>query len=118
MLVLMTRYSTNEAAAKLGITGAALSRYIKSGKVPPPQIIKTGKASLHVWSDEDIERVRKLLPKIANGRKTRWQREREAEKEKLKQKKRQPRAAQPQHAKTARAGGPKAALPRVKRKKK
>lgn len=68
----MARYSTNEAAAKLGISGKALSRYIQNGKVPPPQIIETGKASLHVWSNEDIEHVRKLLPKIANGRKTRY----------------------------------------------
>ena len=83
----MTRYSTNEAAEKLGITGAALSRYIKAGKVPPPQIVETGRMTLHLWSDEDIERLRKLLPKIANGRKTRWQRERAAKKAKQGKKK-------------------------------
>jgi predicted site-specific integrase-resolvase len=88
----MTRYSTNEAAAKVGITGTALSRYIKTGKVPAPQIIETGKASLHVWSEEDIENLRKLLPKIANGRKTRWQREREAKKKKQTKRKRKDRS--------------------------
>ncbi len=76
----MAGYSTREAAKKLGITGTALSRYIKKGKVPAPQIIETGKASLHVWSEEDIEAVRKLLPKIANGRKTRYQKLREKQK--------------------------------------
>ena len=82
----MTGYSTNEAAVKLGISGKALSRYIQLGKVPAPRIVHTGKASLHVWSDEEIERVRELLPKIANGRKTRYQ--------KLREKKRaQPKAA-------------------------
>lgn len=50
----------------------ALSRYIRDGKVPAPKIIETGKARLHVWSDEDVEHVRKLLPRIANGRKTRY----------------------------------------------
>jgi predicted transcriptional regulator len=75
----MSGYSTREAAKKLGITGTALSRYIRNGKVPAPQIIETGRASLHVWSAADIRRLRKLLPKIANGRKTRWQKEREAQ---------------------------------------
>ncbi len=65
--------STNEAARKLGITGASLSRYIKAGKVPAPKILEVGSASLHAWTEEDIEHVRKLLPKIANGRKTRYQ---------------------------------------------
>jgi predicted site-specific integrase-resolvase len=88
MLQPMTQYSTNEAAEKLGISGVALSRYIKQGKVPPPQMVKTGRMTLHLWSDEDIKRVRKLLPKIANGRKTRWQRERAARKEKQSKSKR------------------------------
>ena len=68
----MTSYSTNQAAKKLGITGAALSRYIKAGKVPAPKVVQTGWKDVHSWTDEDIERLRKLLPKIANGRKTRY----------------------------------------------
>jgi predicted site-specific integrase-resolvase len=76
----MAGYSTNEAAARLGISGKALSRYIQNGKVPPPRIIETGKASLHVWTEEEIEHVRKLLPKIANGRKTRYEKLREKQK--------------------------------------
>ena len=51
---------------------ATLARYIQQGKVPAPTILKVGSASLHAWMEEDIERVRKLLPKIANGRKTRY----------------------------------------------
>jgi predicted DNA-binding transcriptional regulator AlpA len=65
-------YSTRQAAAKLGLTPKTLSRYIAAGKVPAPQIMKVGSASLHGWTDTDIERVRALLPKIANGRKTRY----------------------------------------------
>jgi len=65
--------STREAARKLGLNPKTLSRYIQQGKVPAPTILKVGSASLHAWTEEDIERVRKLLPKIANGRKTRYQ---------------------------------------------
>ncbi len=50
-----------------------LGRYIKAGKVPAPKILDVGSTSLHAWTEEEIEQVRKLLPKIANGRKTRYQ---------------------------------------------
>lgn len=66
----MKTYSTNDAAKRLGITGAALSKYIKAGKVPEPNVVQVGRMKLHSWTDEDIERARELLPKIANGRKT------------------------------------------------
>jgi predicted DNA-binding transcriptional regulator AlpA len=71
-------YSTRQAAAKLGLTPKTLSRYIAAGKVPAPQIMKVGSASLHGWTDTDIERVRALLPKIANGRKTRYKKKQSA----------------------------------------
>jgi hypothetical protein len=32
-----------------------------------------GGIKVHAWTASDIERTRKLLPKIANGRKTRYQ---------------------------------------------
>lgn len=67
--------STNQAAKKLGLTGATLSRYITSGKVPAPETASSGGMTIHLWTEEDIERVRKLLPKIANGRKTRYQKQ-------------------------------------------
>jgi predicted transcriptional regulator len=76
----MSAYSTREAARKLGLTAAALSRYIRDAKVPAPQIVQTGKASMHLWTDAEIEHVRKLLPKIANGRKTRYSKLREKQK--------------------------------------
>ena|SRR5579871_5231893 len=65
--------STNKVAKMLGITGASLSRYISSGKIPAPQTVTNGGMTIHLWTEEDIERVRQLLPKIANGRKTRYQ---------------------------------------------
>jgi len=80
----MTTYSTNEVAKKLGITGAALSKYIKAGKVPTPKTVEIGHVKLHSWSEKDIERVRKLLPKIANGRKTRYKKKQSAKTKKKK----------------------------------
>jgi len=72
----MQTYSTREAAKKLGITGVALGRYISLKKVmPPQQTVTVGKKQIHAWTDQDIEHVRKLLPKIANGRKTRYQKQ-------------------------------------------
>jgi predicted DNA-binding transcriptional regulator AlpA len=76
----MQTYSTNQTAKKLGITGATLSKYIKAGKVSAPKIVQTGWKNVHAWSESDIERLRKLLPKIANGRKTRYQKLREKQK--------------------------------------
>jgi predicted DNA-binding transcriptional regulator AlpA len=68
-------FSTRQAAAKLGLAPKTLSRYIAAKKVPAPKIMAVGSASLHGWTEEDIERVRALLPKIANGRKTRYQKQ-------------------------------------------
>jgi predicted site-specific integrase-resolvase len=76
----MPGYSTREAARKLGLQGATLARYIASGKLPCPEVVITGKTTTHRWTDQDIERVRQLLPKIANGRKTRYQKLREKQK--------------------------------------
>jgi predicted site-specific integrase-resolvase len=68
----MNRYSTREAAKKLGLSHVALARYVLQGKIPTPETIQQGKRLSHSWSEEDIEHVRQLLPKIANGRKTRY----------------------------------------------
>ena len=80
----MLTYSTNQAAKKLGITGAALSKYIKAGKVPAPKVVQTGWRNVHAWSERDIQHLRKLLPKIANGRKTRYQKQNKRAKTKKK----------------------------------
>jgi len=68
----MANYSTEVAAKRLGISVASLNRYIEAQKVPAPKATKIGNWNVRAWTDEDIERVRALLPKIANGRKTRY----------------------------------------------
>lgn len=86
-------FSTGEAAKKLGLQTRTLSRYIQAGKLPAPKMAKTGGMTLHLWTDRDIERARKLLPKIANGRKTRYQKLREKQKNEaptLRKKKKKP----------------------------
>jgi predicted DNA-binding transcriptional regulator AlpA len=76
----MKIFSTSQAAKKLGLQVGTLARYIAVGKLPAPTILKVGTASLHAWTEEEIEHVRKILPKIANGRKTRYQKLREKQK--------------------------------------
>lgn len=76
----MIRLSTREAAKKLGISYATLSIYVAAGKVPPPETVTVGKRIVHMWTEEEIETIRKLLPKIANGRKTRYQKLRDKQK--------------------------------------
>jgi excisionase family DNA binding protein len=73
----MNRLSTREAAKKLGISYDTLANYIEVGKIPAPEIAKVGKKIIHMWTEEEVEHVRQLLPKIANGRKTRYQKLRE-----------------------------------------
>lgn len=68
----MANYSSSQAAKSLGIPYPTLVHYIRVGKIPKPKSFTSGGTTVHVWSEEDIEQVRKLLPKIANGRKTRY----------------------------------------------
>ncbi|MBZ5507503.1 MAG: hypothetical protein LAO78_18745 [Acidobacteriia bacterium] len=75
----MSLLSTNQAAKRLGIGIATLTRYIQSGKVPaPPET--AGGTRMRLWNEEAIQKVRELLPKIANGRKTRYSKLREKQK--------------------------------------
>jgi|HubBroStandDraft_6_1064221.scaffolds.fasta_scaffold1250286_1 hypothetical protein len=63
--------STREAARALGIHHITLQRYVLTKKVPAPGLQKVGGVRVRLWSTEDIEGVRKVLPKIANGRRHR-----------------------------------------------
>lgn len=70
----MTRtYSTAQAAKKLRLSLMSIHRYMKAGKIPVPPMQRVGNVKVRLWTDKDIERVRALLPKIANGRKIRYQ---------------------------------------------
>ena len=73
----MKAYSTRDAAKKLGIAMSTLSRHIRLKKVGAPKSVTSGGMTIHLWTEAEIERLRKLLPKIANGRKTRYKKLRE-----------------------------------------
>jgi DNA-binding transcriptional MerR regulator len=106
----MDVYSTRDAAKKLGIHLVTLQRYLAEGIVTGPSVTRVGGVQVRLWTDKDIERAQEAMPKAANGRKTRYQ--------KVSETKTQARARQRQHAKTARAGGPGAALPKKRGTKK
>jgi hypothetical protein len=76
----MHYYSTREAAKKLGIPNSTLAKYVAAGKVLGPKAEVSGITTTRLWTEEEIEAVRKLLPKIVNGRKTRYQKLREKQK--------------------------------------
>jgi len=67
-------YSTRQAARELGINNGTLSRYVSAGKVPRPKAVASGNMTVHLWTEEEVQEIRRLLPKIANGRKTRYSR--------------------------------------------
>jgi hypothetical protein len=70
----MEFYSTREAAKSIGVSLITLKRYIAAKKIPlPPPRVRGVRVRL--WTERDIQTVRKLLPKIANGRKTRYKKQ-------------------------------------------
>jgi len=69
----MVYFTTQQAAKKLGIGLSTLIRYIVEKNVPAPKSTKIGKREVRAWTEDDIQRVREVLPKIENGRKTRYQ---------------------------------------------
>ena len=71
----MSIFSTRQAARKLGINAGTLSRYISLKKVPAPKTVRFGNLKVHAWSQKEIEVVRKLLPKIENGRHIRYKKQ-------------------------------------------
>ena|SRR5580765_5998573 len=73
-------FSSQQVAKKLGITSATLSRYLSAGKIPKPKTATSGGITIYLWTLAEIEHVRQLLPKIANGRKTRYSKLREKQK--------------------------------------
>ncbi len=84
----MSQYSTREAAQKLGVTHISLRRYIAAKKIPMPPVTTVGGVRVRLWSDRDIDKVREVLPTIQNGRKTRYQKQKQQTKKKPVKKKR------------------------------
>ena len=73
----MVYFTTQQAAKKLGIGLSTLIRYIVEKNVPAPKSTKIGRREVRAWTEEDIEKVREILPKIENGRKIRYQKKKQ-----------------------------------------
>jgi hypothetical protein len=51
---------------------ATLNRLIAAKKIPLPPLLEVGTVKVRLWSDADIDKVRVILSKIKNGRKSRY----------------------------------------------
>lgn len=71
----MRTYSTSQAARKLRISYMTLYRYIVAGKIKPPALRRVGGVKVRLWTERDIARVRKALPKLKDGRRQKPKRE-------------------------------------------
>jgi predicted DNA-binding transcriptional regulator AlpA len=76
VISIMIGLSSRDAAKKLGVSFTSLNRYIAAKKIPLPPLVRVGGVRVRLWSDKDIERVRKVLLKIKNGRKLRYEKSR------------------------------------------
>jgi hypothetical protein len=54
--------------------------------LPTPQTATAGGMTLYQWTEEDVKRAQEMLPKIANGRKTRHQRKKKTQTKQTKKK--------------------------------
>jgi predicted site-specific integrase-resolvase len=64
----MKTHSSREVAKLLGISLKSLQRYIAAGKISVPPVQYVGGTKFRAWTDRDVEKVRKQLLKIKNGR--------------------------------------------------
>jgi len=64
-----SRYSTREAAKKLGVTILTLQRHVSAKTVPAPKLQQVGGVTVRLWGESDIEKARKVLATIKPGRK-------------------------------------------------
>ena len=53
-------YSTAQAAKLIGIDRVTLQRWLISGRVAEPKKVAAGSVQIRVWTDGDVERVRKF----------------------------------------------------------
>ena len=65
----MRSYFTGQVARMVGIHKVTLKRWLLDGKVREPRRISNGGIQARIWTDRDVERVRKY--KAANYRKGR-----------------------------------------------
>ncbi len=57
----MKRYTTNEAAEKLGVHRVTLQRWIAAKLIPVPKMQIIGGGLFRLWTAQDIARARKAI---------------------------------------------------------
>ena len=57
----MERYTTNEAAARLGVHRVTLQRWIAAKRIPAPEVRNIGGGVFRLWSEQDIARAKKAI---------------------------------------------------------
>ena len=60
----MTPLSTNEVAKLVGIGRGTLERWLGEGKVPRPKPLRVGDKIFRLWTNRDIERVKRYKAKF------------------------------------------------------
>jgi len=63
------KYTTREAAKKLGRTILTIQRHIAAGTIDAPKLVEVGTVKVRLWSERDIEKARKVLAGTKPGRK-------------------------------------------------
>ena len=56
----MANYSTSEAAKECGVHHITLQRWVSQGKLKAPPKTRIGGVVVRLWTNADIERVRKF----------------------------------------------------------
>jgi len=54
------KYSTTQAAKKIGVSFITLHRWLRDGKICPSVAIPVAKRTLWAWTDADIAKGRKV----------------------------------------------------------
>jgi predicted site-specific integrase-resolvase len=53
-------YSTGEVTTIVGIARMTLLRWLRDGKITEPRRVGNGGVEARIWTDRDVERVRKF----------------------------------------------------------
>ena len=59
----MSPYSTREVAQLVGVHLATLEEWLSRKKLKSPKTVRVGAKNYRLWSDTDVERVRKYKEK-------------------------------------------------------
>jgi MerR HTH family regulatory protein len=53
-------YSTGQAAKMIGVGRVTLQRWLIGGRVAEPKKLTTGGVEVRIWTDRDVERLRRF----------------------------------------------------------